>query len=142
MAEEKKSEAFFSRWSRLKNEQDPPPEHQVEAETEAPALPPADQLTPESDFSGFMHPKVKDALRRAALKTLFSDPHFKLPDPFEPYSGDWTVSETIPQAMLDSLEQVKTMLKKPPEPAAQAQVQVQEAEEKKVEPDEPGRQDA
>lgn len=138
MAEEKKAEAFLSRWSRLKQEQDRLPESKPEQKPEAPALPPADEWTTQSDFTGFMHPKVEDALRRAALKKLFSDPHFNLPDLFEPYSGDWTVSEPIPQAMLDSLEQVKTMLKKPPEPAAPAQ----EAEEKKAEPDEPGRQDA
>jgi len=140
MAEENKAEAFLSRWSRLKNEQDRLPESKPEQTTDVPALPPADEWTPQSDFSGFMHPKVGDALRRAALKKLFSDPHFNLPDPFEPYSGDWTVGEAIPQAMLDSLEQMKTMLRKPPEPAMPAQAQ--EAEEKKVEPDEPGRQDA
>jgi hypothetical protein len=138
MAEEKKAEAFLSRWSRLKQEQDQLPESKPEQEADAPTLPPADEWTPQSDFTGFMHPKVKDALRRAALKKLFSDPHFNLPDLFEPYSGDWTVGEPIPQAMLDSLEQMKTMLRKPPEPAAP----VQEAEKMKVEPDEPGRQDA
>ena len=138
MAEEKEAEAFLSRWSRLKQEQDPLPESKPVETTDTPALPPADEWTPQSDFSGFMHPKVEDALRRAALKKLFSDPHFNLPDLFEPYSGDWTVGEPIPQAMLDSLEQMKTMLRKPPEPAAP----VQEAEKKKVEPDEPGRQDA
>jgi hypothetical protein len=140
MAEDNKTEAFLSRWSRLKQEQDQLPGKRPEQETEAPALPPTDQLTLQSDFSGFMHPKVEDALRRAALKTLFSDPHFKLADPFEPYSGDWTVGEPIPQAMLDSLEQVKTMLRKPPEPAAQAPAA--ETKEKETNPDEPGRQDA
>ena len=138
MAEQKKAETFLSRWSRLKQERDPLPESKPEQKADAPALPPADEWTPQSDFTGFMHPKVEDKLRRAALKKLFSDPHFNLPDLFEPYSGDWTVAEPIPQAMLASLEQVKTMLRKPPEPAAPAQ----EAEEKKAEPDEPGRQDA
>lgn len=138
MAEEKKAEAFLARWSRLKQEQDQLPESKPEQKADASALPPADEWTPQSDFTGFMHPKVEDALRRAALKKLFSDPHFNLPDLFEPYSGDWTADEPIPQAMLDSLEQVKTMLRKPPEPAAPAQ----EAEEKKAQPDEPGRQDA
>ena len=58
-----------------------------------------------------MHPKVEDALRRAALKKLFSgDPHFNLPDPFEPYSGDWTVGEPIPPEMLATLNQAQTLL--------------------------------
>ncbi len=138
MAEEKNAETLLSRWSRLKQEQDQLPESKPEQKADAPVLPSASELTPQSDFTGFMHPRVEDALRRAALKKLFSDPHFNLPDPFEPYSDDLTVAESIPQAMLASLEQVKTMLKKPPEPAAPAQ----EAAEKKAEPDEPGRQDA
>ena len=75
----------------------------------APALPAPEQLTPESDFSGFMHPKVEDALRRVALKKLFSDPHFNLPDPFEAYSGDWTGGEPIPEEMLATLNQARTL---------------------------------
>ena len=79
-------------------------------EAPAPILPPLDKLTPESDFTGFMHPKVEDALRRAALKKLFSDPHFNVPDPFEAYSGDWTVGEPISEEMLATLNQARTLL--------------------------------
>ncbi len=83
-------------------------------------LPPVDKLTPESDFTGFMHPKVEDALRRVALKKLFSDPHFNVPDPFEAYSGDWTVGEPIPDEMLATLNQARGLIFKEPEAAAQA----------------------
>ena len=48
----------------------------------APTLPRVESLTPESDFRDFMHPKVDDALRRVALKKMFGDPHFNVPDPF------------------------------------------------------------
>jgi len=106
MAEEK--EKFLSRWSRLKNESKDLPQKTEEAP--APILPPLDKLTPESDFTGFMHPKVEDALRRAALKKLFSDPHFNVPDPFEAYSGDWTVGEPISEEMLATLNQARTLL--------------------------------
>jgi hypothetical protein len=106
MAEEK--EKFLSRWSRLKNESKDLPQKTEEAPV--PILPPLDKLTPESDFTGFMHPKVEDALRRAALKKLFSDPHFNVPDPFEPYSGDWTVGEPISEEMLATLNQARTLL--------------------------------
>jgi hypothetical protein len=136
VAEEKK-EAFLARWSRRKNE---PPAQQKE-ETPKPALPPVDKLTPESDFSGFMHPKVEDALRRVALKKLFSDPHFNLPDPYEAYSGDWTVGEPIPEEMLATLNQAQRLLfsekkeeEKKPEAPAEA--------EQKTDSDEPGKQDA
>ncbi len=105
MAAEK--EDFLRRWSRLKKEV--PAEKP--AETPKPALPPVDKLTPESDFSGFMHPKVEDALRRVALKKMFAgDPHFNIPDPFEPFSGDWTVAATIPDEMLKTLNQARTLL--------------------------------
>jgi len=46
-------------------------------------------------------------LRRAALKRIFSDPHFNLPDPFEAYSGDFTRGEPIPPEMLRTLVQAR-----------------------------------
>ena len=138
MTSEKK-EAFLERWSRRKKEEqkDPP----AKEEKPAPELPVLDKLTPESDFSGFMHPKVEDALRRSALKKLFSDPHFNIPDPFEAYSGDWTGGEPIPQEMLATLNQAQRLLfseKEKPQEAKEEQV----VEEKPKEADEPGRQDA
>ena len=79
-------------------------------EKPVPSLPPVEKLTLESEFSGFMHPKVEDALRRVALKKLFKDPHFNTPDPFEPFSGDWTAGETISEEMLKTLNQARTHL--------------------------------
>ena len=145
MAEEK--EDFLRRWSRLKKEA--PVEKPVE--TPKPELPSVDKLTPESDFSGFMHPKVEDALRRVALKKLFSgDPHFNLPDPFEAYSGDWTVGEPIPDEMLATLNQARTHLfgdkkeeKKPEkEEVAASAPAAEEAPQPEPKPDEPRKQDA
>jgi len=105
MAED--TEDFLRRWSRLKKQA--PVEKP--ADTPKPDLPPVGELKPESDFSGFMHPKVEDALRRVALKKLFTgDPHFNLPDPFEPYSGDWTVAAPISEEMLRTLNQARTLL--------------------------------
>jgi hypothetical protein len=137
MAEEK--EAFLSRWSRLKHEQ--PVEKKPEPET--PALPPVENLTPDSDFAGFMHPKVRDELRRLALKKLFSDPHFNIPDPYEPFSGDWTLGEAITPELLATLNQARTVLfteqdKKEEEKPVEEPVAKAEGEAKQ---DEPGRQD-
>ncbi len=138
-------EDFLRRWSRLKKEDKLP----VPEEKPAPTLPAVDKLTPESDFSGFMHPKVEDALRRVALKKLFrGDPHFNLPDPYEAYSGDWTVGEPIPDEMMATLNQARTHLfgdqqeenkedLAAAEPAPQA-----DADPKPTKPDEPGKQDA
>ena len=153
------AEDFLRRWSRLKHENaaDKPAEETpagqpvVEGKAvEPPALPPVEQLTPEADFSGFMQPKVADALRRAALKKLFSDPHFNLPDPYEAYSGDWTVGEPIPEEMLATLNQARTVLfgdkdkkEEPGEDPALAQAdQPQEQGTGEQKPDEPRRQDA
>jgi hypothetical protein len=106
MSEQK--EDFLRRWSRLKREEKAKPP--AEPEKPAPALPPVEKLTPESDFAPFMHPKVEDALRRVALKKLFRDPHFNTVDPFEPFSGDWNVGEPISQELLATLNQAQTHL--------------------------------
>jgi hypothetical protein len=136
MATEEKKEAFLDRWSRLKRDC---VEEKKEEESPKPSLPPVDKLTPESDFTGFMHPKVEDSLRRVALKKLFSDPRFNVPDPYEAYSGDWTGGEPIPEEMLAALNQAKRLLfdeKKKEE----AKEQVASEEEPKA--DELGRKDA
>jgi len=143
-------EPFGARWSRLKREQAKEdaaaPAKELPQQGPAPALPPVESLTPQSDFSGFMAGGVQDSLRRTALKKLFTDPHFNGPDLFEPFSGDWTGGGTISQEMLATLNQTRTVLfreeeeeKKnrksdfPSEPAAEAQP--------KIEDDGAGRQD-
>jgi hypothetical protein len=144
MAAEDK-EAFLSRWSRLKQEQarqEPPPEEEKEAAA-PPALPPVDKLTPESDFAPFMHPKVTDALRRVALKKLFADPHFNVPDPYEAYSGDWTGGDPISEELLKTLNQARTVLFREEEEQKQKDAEAQAAAvEKPKEEDGSGRQDA
>jgi hypothetical protein len=135
-------ENFLERWSRRKLDEAKPPAEKA-PESEPPALPPLDQLTKDSEFSGFMHPKVEDALRRAALKKLFSDPHFNIPDPYEAYSGDWTVGEPIPAEMMATLNQARTLLFSEEEKKKRDEEEKKLAEENKPKPkdDEPGRQD-
>ena len=131
MAQDK--EAFLSRWSRLKREEaEKAPEPvaappAAEAEEESPALPPVEELTPESDFTPFMQGKVPPETRRAALKKLFSDPQFNVPDPYEAYSEDWTVGEAIPLEMLKTLNQAKRILydELPPEEGKEAAPEAQ-----------------
>ena len=135
MSTDEKKEAFLDRWSRLKRDS----VEEKEEDSPKPALPPVDKLTPDSDFTGFMHPKVEDALRRVALKKLFSDPRFNVADPFEAYSGDWTGGEPIPEDMLATLNQAKRLLfdEKKEEPPTEPV-----AAEEKPKADEPGRKDA
>ena len=130
-------EPFLARWSRLKREAPAPKTD----ESPAPAVPPIEKLTPESDFTAFMNPKVKEELRRLALKKLFSDPHFNVPDPFEPFSGDWTVGEPIPQEMLATLNQARSVLFTEQEKKPADEPLVAQKIEGESKPDEPGRQD-
>ncbi len=126
MSEER--EAFLDRWSRLKQER--PAEQPSEKATvpqakeePAPVLPPVEDLKPDSDFTPFMNPKVDGETRRAALKKLFTDAHYNVPDPFEAYSEDYTVGEPIPMEMLKRLNHAKKLLFDEPQnvaPAGQA----------------------
>jgi hypothetical protein len=135
MAQDK--EKFLSRWSRLKADAKKLPEEADKGE--APVLPAVDHLTPESDFTGFMHPTVEDALRRVALKKLFSDPHFNVSDPFEPFSGDWTGGEPISEEMLATLNQARTLIFKDTEQTAAAE---KPSTDENKDDDESGRKDA
>ena len=114
MAEDK--EFFLSRWSRLKRaapqpaQKDTTPAAKPAEGAPAAPLPPVESLTPDSDFSAFMQAKVGDAVRRAALKKLFGDPRFNVPDLFEAYSGDWTGGDPISPELLKELNQARTVL--------------------------------
>ena len=120
-------EAFLERWSRRKLEQaeEPPaaPAPALErAQNDEPvvALQPIEELNPESDFVPFMKPNVDGETRRAALKKLFADAHFNVPDPFEAYSEDYTVSEGIPLEMLKTLNHAQKLLFDDPEKKVEA----------------------
>ena len=66
-----------------------------EADTETPKLPPIDELTFESDYTGFLHKNVPEALRRAALRKLWaSDPLFGFIDGLDDYAEDFNVIDT------------------------------------------------
>jgi hypothetical protein len=108
-------EAFLSRWSRLKEEarQAPPATTPATAPHDAgpaPELPSLDELTPESDFRAFFHPKVGEEVRRAALKKLFSDPRFNVMDGLDVYIDDYSKTEPIPEAMMKGLRQAQMIL--------------------------------
>ena len=144
MAQEK--EPFLSRWSRLKQEKPAEKDDNpvaAQADSAPPELPPVESLTPDSDFRSFMHPKVADALRRVALKKLFSDPHFNVADPYEAYSGDWTVGEPIPAEMLATLKQARSVLfREEDEEKKRLAEEERLAENEETKPDdEPGRKD-
>ena len=116
LKEENEQEQFLARWSRLKQEaqdyppQEKAPEKAVDPKAPAPELPPLAKLTLDSDYRAFFHPKVDEDVRRAALKKLFSDPHFNVMDGLDVYIDDYSKTEAIPPAMLAGLRQVQKIL--------------------------------
>ncbi len=77
---------------------------------EAPPLPTMDDvaaLNRESDYSRFVMPDVDDGVKSAAMKKLFSDPHFNVMDGLDTYIGDYNTPDPIPLAMLRQMNQSK-----------------------------------
>jgi hypothetical protein len=110
-------EGFLGRWSRMKTEAreappvpPEPPQRIAEPQEAPPELPPLEKLTFDSDFKGFFHPKVDEDVRRAALRKLFSDPHFNVMDGLDVYIDDYSKSDPIPAAMLASLKQAQRII--------------------------------
>jgi Protein of unknown function (DUF3306) len=112
---------FLSRWSRRKVQADKAEEPVVPAkeitENVAPnsdeekAPPPAtledvekiDRFAP--DFSTFMQPNVDPAVQQAALKKMFTDPHFNIMDGLDIYIGDYSKPDPLPTGMLERMVQ-------------------------------------
>ena len=134
----------LSRWSRRKHDvarartapEAPPPAASVPvaappvvAPAPAPAapLPPVESLTIESDFSQFLAPKVDEAIKRAALRKLFSDPHFNVMDGLDTYVGDYTQPDPMPEGMLAKLENIYETLTKDEDKTAAVDEQVADA---------------
>lgn len=110
-------EKFLSRWSRLKQDaqdKDRTPQAPVapalERTAPPPELPPVEKLSFDSDYRGFFHPKVDETLRRAALKRLFSDPHFNVMDGLDVYIDDYSKPSPLPAEMLATLRQAQKIL--------------------------------
>jgi hypothetical protein len=80
------------------------------ADDAPPELPRVEDLTIDSDFRGFFHPKVDEDLRRSALRKLFSDPHFNVMDGLDTYIDDYSKTEPIPPEMLAGLRQAQKII--------------------------------
>jgi len=132
------SDGFFSRWSRRKEmardggsiapavapavapveavvPEGPTPAPLAEVDARAPELPPPPtmddvaQLTRESDYTRFVAAHVDVAVKRAAMKKLFSDPHFNVMDGLDTYIADYGQPDPIPMSMLRQMNQSKLL---------------------------------
>ncbi|CAM3701361.1 DUF3306 domain-containing protein [Polynucleobacter antarcticus] len=121
------ADGFLNRWSRRKaGEQIEPDKKSVDttkqdlainndAIANAPQqeeLPPVitlddvekiDRFAP--DFSAFIQPGVDPAVQQAAMKKMFSDPHFNIMDGLDIYIGDYSKPDPIPLEMLKRMVQ-------------------------------------
>ena len=119
------TDGFLSRWSRRKSgiATNAPSEksktealikssEDLHAEKGAEEVPPPptledvakkDRLDP--DFSAFMRPDVDPAVQQAALKKMFTDPHFNIMDGLDIYIDDYTKPDPLPPGMLERMVQ-------------------------------------
>lgn len=121
---------FFSRWSRKAAKPETP---SVQA-SEDPALKKPEDLTEEaglsadsaigrpvtledvagltrdSDYSPFVANGIDEAIKRSAMKKLFSDPHFNIMDGLDIYIDDYSVFEPIRPEVLALIEHAKPLL--------------------------------
>ena len=88
------------------------PQAQAAAAAEpAPAAPPPPTLadvallTRDSDYTRFVAPGVDTGVKNAALKQLFTDPHFNVMDGLDTYIDDYGIPDPLPAGMLRQMAQ-------------------------------------
>jgi len=120
------AEGFLGRWSKRKagieTKEDASPEKKVEAPKKASSEPPIEKAAEEApppatledvakidrfdpDFSAFMKPDVDPAVQQAALKKMFTDPHFNIMDGLDIYIDDYSKPDPLPPGMLERMVQ-------------------------------------
>ncbi len=116
---------FFARWSKRRPQEadvaapsEPEPvvdsaevgESAAAESLEPPTMEEVSLLTRDSDYSRFVARDVDEGVKRAAMKKLFSDPHFNLMDGLDTYIEDYNTFEPIPPEMLRALNHGKALL--------------------------------
>lgn len=84
----------------------------VPPEPAAPPLPTlqdAQSLSIDSDFKPFASRAVAPEVRNAAMKKLFTDPHFNVMDGLDIYIDDYTQPDPLPAAMLKQMASAQFM---------------------------------
>ncbi|OGA71969.1 MAG: hypothetical protein A3G81_15720 [Betaproteobacteria bacterium RIFCSPLOWO2_12_FULL_65_14] len=133
--EKDEKEPLLSRWSRRKRQARERPLQEAPKPADARPLtdlPPVDKLSFESDFRGFMDSRVDEAVRRIALKKLFSDPRFNITDGLDDYAEDYAALEDLSAAMVERLQHARRTLRG--KQAEDGEAQEAQAAEQRVEP--------
>ena len=71
----------------------------------APTLADVDALTTQSDYTRFVARDVAPEVKQAALKKLFTDPHFNVMDGLDTYIDDYGKPDPLPPGMLRKMMQ-------------------------------------
>ena len=66
-------------------------------------------LTRESNYAGFVARGVAPDVKNAALKKLFTDPHFNVMDGLDTYIDDYNKPDPLPEGMLRQMVQSKML---------------------------------
>lgn len=77
-------------------------------------LPAPETLSLASDFTAFLREEVDEALRRQALRKLFSDPHFNRMDGLDVYIDDYSVPSPIPSDLMERIRHAQRLLRDAP----------------------------
>jgi hypothetical protein len=75
------------------------------AEASLPTLADVAMLSRTSDYSRFVLPGIDPAVSNAAMRKLFSDPHFNVMDGLDTYIDDYGKADPIPESMLRRMNQ-------------------------------------
>lgn len=127
------AEGFFQRWAKRKTEVrkaenakpdalpldetiKPAPASGSEDARVLPTMEDVKHLAAGSDYSPFVAKGTDPAVRRAAMKALFSDPHFNAMDGLDVYIGDYTRPAPLTPAMLAALQHARSMFASDEEP--------------------------
>ena len=95
---------------------EPPPKPLTDAD-----LPPVEDLSFDSDFSGFLSPEVSEDLRRLALRKLFHSPALNVVDGLDEYADDFTEFEPLGNLVTaDMRHQMEQMAEREKQAAKQA----------------------
>ena len=73
----------------------------------APSLEDVKNLTTQSDFKPFVARDVPPEVRNAAMKKLFSDPHYNVMDRLDTYIDDYSQPDPLPESMLRQMASAK-----------------------------------
>lgn len=74
-----------------------------------PSLADVAKLTSESDYSVFMAKGVAPEVKNAAMKKLFSDPHYNIMDGLDIYIDDYSSPEIMPASMLRKMASARVL---------------------------------